>query len=91
MQLVWLVKYWRILAVLAGAVAVMASLWYIHRNIYQNGYKACQADYETAAAQAATTARDTIEEVRHETSRMDDAAIDADLHALGILRRPEDR
>lgn len=91
MPVVWLLKYWRFLAAGAAVLGVLAALWYIHRNIYQNGYKACQAAYETAAAKAAANAHSLTKDVSHETSRMDDAAIDADLARLGILRRTEDR
>lgn len=91
MPVVWMLKYWRILAAGVAVIAVLAALWYIHRNIYQNGYKACQAAYETAAANAAANAHSLTKDVSHETSRMDDAAIDADLHRLGIMRREDDR
>jgi imidazole glycerol phosphate synthase subunit HisF len=84
-------KNWRIFGAAAGVLAILAALWYMRHDARQDGYKACQAAQVAATAKAATVARETLDEVRHETSHMSDTAIDADLAALGILRRPEDR
>jgi len=56
----WVVKNWRIVAVLAAVAGVVYGLRYIHDKIDQAGYNRCQGEHALAAAALVDQARESI-------------------------------
>lgn len=40
----WGLKNWRVLAAAAGVAVVVGLGWYMHRQIWQDGFKTCQME-----------------------------------------------
>ncbi len=55
--MIFLLKNWRILAILAGVVALAGGLTYAHHHVFQSGVQACENEAAGRAAAAAAAAR----------------------------------
>lgn len=58
----WGLKNWRVLAAAAGLVALLASGWYIHRQIWNAGYNARLTEENAERVRQAQAAREIIVE-----------------------------
>jgi len=58
---------------------------------YDAGYLAAGKEQADAQDQADADARKDFDNVSRETNALDDAGVDRELRALGIMRQPEDR
>lgn len=83
----FVIKNWRVFAVLALVISIYFAGKHIYANIYEHGV----ADTVAASKDATLNRVEKLEETRHETENMSDIDVDADLARLGIMRRAEDR
>lgn len=77
----------------AGAIVLtLGAAFWLHGFLkYREGKADCRAAQAQAALDTTLNTLKTREAIDHETDLMPDAAVDADLMRLGIMRRPDDR
>lgn len=86
----FLVKNWRILGAAAGVTAFLVAGWYIHRQIYQEGYNTCQIEHKAAQAIASEQARNKIIKIGESYEKHSQAIIDKGDTGHGVGSRVSD-
>jgi hypothetical protein len=87
------VKAWAIVIITALVIAGLGGflIKQYGKARYDAGYSKARIDQAVAQLEAEAKARKDFDNVSHETNGLDDAAVDLQLRALGIVRQPEDR
>jgi len=59
--MIWVLKYWKALALLSALTIAAGGVWYVQKAAYNRGYDKAMAEYEAAKISAAKAAQKKTE------------------------------
>lgn len=92
--MIFLIKHWRILALVFALISVLGALWQFGRVQYRKGYETAMSEVAVAKAKADEQTRERQKTIRKQTQKVEDEILsnrDGDRPVSPVLRRQLER